>query len=148
MRQVLQDWNVLRGVSFAELQQRCMVRGYRSLAEAEFNGVHLPDSRTNQAQEQLKRELRNVAERTLRAALTARLRRAGADRNYEPWICLRTFKDKASTPSLDLELDWWDLFRDRERLPSEEEWREMLLPTLQDVKNALGEKPVSRHVHV
>lgn len=72
----------------------------------------------------------------------------GADHSYEPWLCLRTFKDKASTPSLDLELDWWDLFRDRERLPSEEEWREVLFPALQDVKNVLGEASVSRQVHV
>src|SRR6266567_6063919 len=55
---------------------------------------------------------------------------------------------KASTPSLDLELDWWDLFRDRERLPSEEEWREVLFPALQDVKHALSETSVSQQVHV
>ena len=71
---------VLRGVSFAELQLCCMARGYRSLTE--FNGIPLPDPTTAQTQENFKSELRSVAERTLKAALTVRLRRAGADRNY------------------------------------------------------------------
>jgi hypothetical protein len=137
---------VLHGVSMGELQQQCTLHGYRDLTD--FNGVLLLGDTTPDGEEMFKQELRSVASRTLRAALALRLRRIGAHRSYEPWICLKTFKDKQQTPSLDLELDWWDLFRGRGRLPSDEAWQTILLPALHEVKDALGEKPISRKVHI
>lgn len=137
---------ILSGVTFPELEQHCATRSYRSLAN--FNGVRLPDNATAETEEELREKLRSIAERTLRATIALRLRRAKADNKYEPWIRLWTFKDKPQTPYLDLDLDWWELFRDRERLPGDEEWREVLFPALQDVKHALGESPAGRNLHM
>lgn len=137
---------VLKDVSYRQLQEQCAARGYRSLTD--FNTERLPDSSTAEADKTLKEKLRSVADRVLKATLLLRLRRAKADRTYEPSLVLRTFKDIPPTPSLDLDLNWWDLFHDRDRLPPAEEWQDILFPALQDVKNALGEQPISRKLHM
>jgi SMODS-associated and fused to various effectors sensor domain/TIR domain len=137
---------ILKGVTLEQLQQQCAAYGYRSLKD--FNAVGLLDSSTNETGDAYKEQLRAIANRVLKATLALRLRRAKADRAYEPSIVLRTFKDIPPTPSLDLDLDWWDVFQDRNRLPPSEEWRDLLFPALQDVKNALVEQPVSRKLHM
>ncbi len=137
---------ILKDVTYQQLQQRCAARGYRSLTD--FNAVRLPDSPIGEMDEPLKEKLRGIANRVLKATLTLRLRRAQADLSYEPHIVLRTFKDLPQITILDLDLNWWDLFHDRSRLPPVEEWRDILFPALQDVKNALVELPVSRKLHM
>jgi SMODS-associated and fused to various effectors sensor domain/TIR domain len=137
---------ILRGVSFAELQQQCASRGYRSLTD--FNAERLPDTITHETDEQFKAKLRLIAVRVLRATLILRFRRVKADGDYEPWIRFCTFSDKPQAPALDLDLDWWDFFQDKERLPLAEEWRDILFPALTNVKNALGEKHVSHRLHL
>ncbi len=137
---------ILKDVTYQQLQQQCAARGYRSLTD--FNAERLPDSSSNETDESLKEKLRSIADRVLKATLALRLRRAKADRNYESWIVLRTFKDIPPATYLDLDLNWWDVFQDRNRLPPPEEWRDILFPALQDVKNALGELPVSRMLHM
>lgn len=137
---------IMRGVTFSELQHQCAVRGYRSLAD--FKAEQLPDAITIDTEKEFHGKLRAVAARTLKATLALRKRRVKADRTYEPWIRLCTFDNRPSTPTLDLDLDWWDLFRDRERLPSLEEWLDMLFPALLDVKSALSEKYENHHLHI
>lgn len=137
---------VLKDVSYQQLQEQCVFRGYRSLTD--FNAERLPDSSTGETDTVLKEKLRLIANRVLKATLTLRLRRAKADSSYEPALVLRTFKDIPPAFSLDLDLNWWDLFHDRDRLPSEEEWRDTLFPALRDVKNALAELSISRKLHM
>lgn len=137
---------VLKDVTYRQLQEQCAAHGYRSLTD--FNAERLPDSSTGEADKALKEKLRSIADRVLKATLLLRLRRAKADHNYEPSLVLRTFKDIPPAPSLDLDLNWWDLFHDRNRLPLPEEWQDILFPALQDVKNALGEQPISRKLHM
>jgi hypothetical protein len=102
---------IFRGVSGIEVNRFCAAHGLRSLTE--FNGVSLPDSSTGE-KKLFNDALAGVAERTLRATFNLRLLRVGADRdrNYEPYICLKTFPYEPSTPSLDLDLDWTELFTD------------------------------------
>jgi len=138
--------SVLKGVSYQQLQQQCATYGYRNLAG--FDATQLPTSSTSEAEKELKEKLRSIADRVLKATLTLRLRRAKADRTYEPSIVLRTFKDIPPVSTLDLDLNWWDLFQGRDRLPPSEEWQTIVFPALQDVKNALGELSVSRNLHI
>ena len=58
---------------------------------------------------------------------------------------LRTFAYAPPTDNLDLDLDWTELFTDR--TPTNEEWKSILLPALQDVKNALSATTPSRTLH-
>jgi len=75
---------ILYGITFGELEQHCAAHNLRSLKE--FNGVSLPVKDTGAADAEFNRKLREVAKRILEATLTLRLRRAGADRNYEPCL--------------------------------------------------------------
>lgn len=137
---------VLHGVSYQQLQDECADRGYQPLTA--FNAVRLPDNPVGEADELLKEKLRSIAERVLKATLTLRLHRVKAGRDYEPSLVLRTFRDIPPTSSLDLDLNWWDLFHGRDRVPPAEEWRDILFPALQDVKNTLGELTISRKLHM
>ncbi|HVB24691.1 MAG TPA: SAVED domain-containing protein [Ktedonobacteraceae bacterium] len=137
---------ILRGVSFAELQQQCVSYGYRSLTD--FHAEQLPDAIIPETDEQFKAKLRVIAGRVLKSSLTLRFRRIKANQNYEPWIRFCTFSDKPQVPALDLDLDWWDFFQDKERLPSAEEWRDILFPALMNIKNAFIEKHVSHNLHL
>src|SRR5438309_215040 len=101
---------ILRGVTYAQLQQSCAAHGYRSLAQ--FNGVLLPDPVLDK--EQFNKELRLVAGRILRATYTLRLQRVGADRAYEPCINIHTFAYEPPAPSIDLDLDWTESFERNE----------------------------------
>ncbi len=137
---------VLKDVSYQQLQQQCATHGYRSLTD--FNAERLPDRLDEEAEQALKDKLRSIADRVLKVTLALRLQRVKADGSYEPSLVLRTFKDIPPMPSLDLDLNWWELFHDRDRLPSQEEWQDTLFPALQSVKDALGEQSVSRKLHM
>src|SRR5947209_3228472 len=135
---------ILRGVPYAQLQQFCAAHGYRSLAQ--FNGVLLPDPDLDK--EQFNKELRLVAGRILRATYRLRLQRVGADRSYEPCINFHTFDYEPPVSSLDLDLDWTELFESKDEVPTSDEWEEILIPALDDVKNMLSAKTSSRQLHM
>jgi hypothetical protein len=137
---------LLRGVTFSELEQHCAGRGLRSLKT--FNGVALPEKAADAADAEFNKQFRQIARRILEATLTLRLRRTGADRKYEPCLYLRTYSYEPPTDSLDLDLDWTELFPSKDELPAEKEWVEILLPALDDVKNALSARIPSRKLHL
>jgi CBASS immunity sensor of nucleotide second messenger signals/TIR domain-containing protein len=137
---------ILRGVTFDELEQHCAGRGLRSLRT--FHGVSLPEKATGAADAAFNTQLRQVARRILDATLALRLRRAGADRKYEACLYLRTYAYEPPTDSPDLALDWTELFPSKDELPTEKEWDEILLPALDDVKNALSLKIPGRRLHM
>jgi hypothetical protein len=137
---------ILSGVTFGELEQHCAARGLRSLKE--FNGVSLPEKATGAAVEEFNGKLREIAKRILEATFALRLRRAGADRKYEPCLCFHTYKYEPPTESLDLDIDWTGLFPGKDELPTETVWDEILLPALDDVKQVLSRKTPSHRLHV
>jgi hypothetical protein len=137
---------VLYGVTFAELEQHCSAHNLRSLKE--FNGVSLPLKESGASVEEYNRKLREIARLILEATLTLRLRRAGADRNYEPCLCFHTYHYDPPTNSLDLDVDWTGFFPSKDDLPAEKERDEVLLPALDDVKQALSMKTPSRRLQV
>lgn len=137
---------ILYGVSFDELEQHCAAHSLRSLKE--FNGVSLPVKDTVATVEEFNRKLKEIAKRILEATLTLRLRRAGADRNYEPYLYLRTYSYEPPFDSLDLDLNWTGFFPDKDDLPIEKDWDEIFLPALDDVKNLLSTKTPSRKLHM
>ena len=153
VRAALQRWEqdqeykiipILQGVTFAQVQQNSTTRGYRSLTE--FNAVSLPDP--DQDIELYNEELREISQRILKATYALRLRRVGADHNYEPWIVLRTVDYVPPTPSLDLDLDWMELYTSKKEPPPEKDWDELLLPALEDVKKVLSAQTRSRRLHI
>ncbi len=134
---------ILHGVTFSQVQQMCAERGYPSLTD--FNGIPLPEygkDETKAANE----KLREVAERILESSFVLRLRRVRANSSYEPRLCLHTFPYVPQTTSLDLDLNWTELFTDR--WPTQEEWLEELLPALRNVKNVLSASTSSRTPHM
>ena len=135
---------ILQGVTLDQIQPNSAVRGYRSLTQ--FNAVPLPDP--NHDKEQFNKELRSIVERILKATYALRLQRIGADRTYEPHINFHTFHYEPPTPSLDLDLDWTELFEGKDEVPTGDEWEDILLPALDDVKNMLSAKTPSRKLHV
>jgi len=148
VRAALQRWEqdqdfkivpILQGVTFSQVQQNSTARGYRSLTE--FNAVSLPDPDQD-------KELQSIAERILKATYTLRLRRIGADRTYVPHINFHTFHYEPPTPSLDLDLDWTELFEGKDEVPTGDVWENILFPALIDVKNMLSAKTPSRKLHV
>ncbi len=133
---------ILQGVSFAEVQQLCMNWNLADLSR--FNGILLADGTADTTW-----KVRNdAARRILQAAMTLRLRRINADSGYEPWISLKTFFFKPHTICLDLDLNWLELIRGKERLSTLQEWEQILLPALLDVKQVISEKISNRRVHV
>jgi len=135
---------ILQGVTFAQIQQNSVARGYRSLAQ--FNAVLLPDPVLDK--EQFNKEMRKIAERILKATYALRLRRVGADRRYEPCINFHTFAYEPPAISLDLDLDWTEFFEGKDEVPTGDEWEDILLPALDDVKNMLSAKTPSRQLHI
>ena len=135
---------ILQGVTFAQIQQNSVARGYRSLTQ--FNAVLLPDP--DQEKEQFNKEMRKIAERILKATYALRLRRVGADRTYEPYINFHTFAYEPPATSLDLDLDWTEFFEGKDEVPTGDEWEDILLPALDDVKNMLSAKTPSRQLHI
>jgi len=139
---------ILRDVTFNDLQQFCAAHGIRSLTS--FNAIRLPDTITGISMDAYNKELRDIARNILKAALNLRLQRVGAssNRSYEPYIYLQTFPFEPPATSLDLDLDWTELFPIKYQLPATEVWEKILFPALDDVKNSLSSKISSRKLHI
>jgi len=137
---------LLQGVSFAEVRQFCRERHLANLTA--FHGVVLTDDATSIPWEELNRRRNRAASSILQAALTLRLRRSRADRNYEASLCLKTFFFEPQTASLDLNMDWLELTREKERFPTSQEWDDILWPGLLDAKQILSGKILSRRIHL
>lgn len=137
---------IFRGVATDELRLFCAKHNLPSLTD--FNGVYLPEQTTSENKEQFSVQLRSVAKRILEAALHLRLQRVKADRTYEPYIYLRTFDYEPPVSSLDLDMNWTEMFEDKEKIPDAHVWDKVLLPALLDVKNAISAKTPSRKVHI
>jgi SMODS-associated and fused to various effectors sensor domain/TIR domain len=138
---------ILQGVSFTQVQQFCHDRNLADLSR--FHGVTLTEDGTASISgEEKEKKLNDAAKRILQAAFTLRLHRINADRNYVPWIYLRTFVFAPPTTSLDLYLDWLKLVHEKERLPTPQEWEQTLLPALLDVKHTISEKVPSYRIHL
>jgi hypothetical protein len=133
---------ILHGISFSEVQQYCVNWDLADLSR--FNGILLADGVTDTTW----KVQNDIARRILQAAMTLRLRRIKADPGYEAWISLKTFSFKPPAACLDLDLNWLGLIRDKERLSTLQEWEQILLPALLDVKQVISEKVPSRRVHV
>jgi len=71
-----------------------------------------------------------------------------ADAQYEPCLCFHTYKYEPPTDSLDLDVDWTGFFPSKDELPAENIWDEILLPALDDVKQALSMKTRSHKLRV
>jgi hypothetical protein len=137
---------ILQGVSFSEIRQFCLNWNLADLSR--FNGISLTDDGSHTTWEAQNEKRNDAAKRILQAALALRLRRINADRSYEPWICLKTFFFEPPTANLDLDLNWLKLVHEKERLPTLQEWEQILLPALLDVKQITSEKVSSRRIHV
>jgi SMODS-associated and fused to various effectors sensor domain/TIR domain len=135
---------ILQGVTFDQVQQNSTVRGYSSLTE--FNAVSLPDP--NQDIALYNQKLREISQRILKATYALRLRRIGADSTYEPYIVLRAVDYVPPVSSLDLDLDWVELFTSKKEPPPEKVWYELLLPALEDVKRVLSAQIPSHKLHI
>jgi hypothetical protein len=139
---------ILQGLSFHDLRQFCAERKLPDLSE--FNGVLLPGVSSEASQGMVSGEhvLGEIARRLLKAALALRLRRVQAERDYEPWLCVKTFAYEPPAASLDLDVNWIELVSEKNRLPTPEEWEHLLRPALLDVKQAISEKIPSRRLHL
>jgi hypothetical protein len=137
---------ILQGVSFAEVRQFCFDRHLAGLSN--FNGIVLADDGTSITWEEQNDRRNQAARRILQAALALRLRYINADHSYEPWLCLKTFFFKPPTANLDLDLDWLKIVSEKDRLPMPQEWEQILLPALLDVKQIISEKIFSRRIHL
>lgn len=113
-----------------------------------FNGITLTKDPAKLGEIEAGEVFGSIARDLLKSALTVRLRRVGADRAYEPTLCLHNFPYTPPTDSLDLDLNWYDLFPEKKRVPTSEEWEKILLPALRDVKQILSEQPHSRRLHI
>ncbi len=137
---------IFRGVTISELQRVCAEHGIPSLIE--FNGIFLPEQFSGEPNEQFHSKLKSAAANILEAALHLRLHRMKADRMYEPYIYLRTFDYEPPASSLDLDIDWRELFESKHEIPDAKEWDDRLLPALHDVKKALSTRTPSRKLHI
>ncbi|HEY1349434.1 MAG TPA: SAVED domain-containing protein [Ktedonobacteraceae bacterium] len=113
-----------------------------------FNGIPLTDDPRKLSEIKAGEMFGSIARDLLKSALTVRLHRIGADRTYEPTLCLHNFHYTPPADSLDLDLNWCDLFPDKIRIPTTEEWEQILLPALHDVKQVLSEQIHSRHLRI
>ncbi len=117
------------GVTPDELTATCKAHGLRSLSD--FDGHTLAPEATGKKRNG---ELRRVAQRTLRAGLRPRF---ASSPGYVPRLLLRTQPFAAAAPGVDLDMDWAAPFE--EGCPRETEWRDDLVPALQDVRAVLDE---------
>jgi len=136
---------ILDGVSYKQMREASASWLYDLSG---FNGMLLTDDPLNAGEPQAGELLAIRARDLLKAALTMRLRRVGANRLYEPTLCMRNFHYTPPTDSLDLDLNWYDMFPDKLRIPATEEWKQILLPALRDVKQILSEQNHSRHLRI
>ncbi len=137
---------ILQGVSYSEVKQSCFRHNLPDVTQ--FNGISLSDEGTSITMEEQNKRRNEAARRILQAAFTLRLRRVKADRNYEAYISLKTFVSQAPTTCLDLDLDWIKPIYEKDCLPTPQEWEQILLPALLDVKQSISEKVYSRRIHL
>lgn len=137
---------ILQGVSYSQLRQHCFQHHLVDLSR--FHGIALTNEQSSITWEEQNDRRNQAARRILQSALALRLRRINADRNYEPWLCLKTFFFEPPTVHLDLDLDWRSLVFEKERVPTLLEWEQILLPALLDVKQMISERIPSHHIHL
>ena len=137
---------ILQGVTFEQVRQMCINRNLDDLTR--FEAISLTEGVSSSTWEEQNKRWNDAARRILRAALVLRLRRMNADRRYEPCLCLKTFFFEPSTASLDLDLNWFPLIPEKERVSTPQEWEHILFPALLDVKQLLSEKIASRRIHI
>jgi len=137
---------IVRDLSLADLRQFCVDRDLPDLTR--FPALRQIDIPADQTAVVRGHEFRDIARTLLKVALTQRLRRVAAERAYEPCLCLHTWDYQPPTPSLDLDLNWIDLIPEKHRLPTPEEWEQLLLPALQDVKQTISARVSSRRLHL
>ncbi len=117
---------VFQGVEYSDLAVQSADRGLPSLAD--FNA-----ERVKKRLPSLEESAR-IARRTLNSALGLRLGRDGTQQQPTV-ICLHTFPYTPSATHLHLDIDWT---ASHENGPSVEQWRDELLPALNDVADALA----------
>ncbi|MBX5459020.1 MAG: SAVED domain-containing protein [Thermogemmatispora sp.] len=105
-------------------------------------------SQSDSRQGAVDQALRRLARRILREAFLQRQRRARAGTDYTPFIGITHFLDRETTRRLDLELDWYDFFQGKGRLPSEQEWNTWLWPALADLKELLSKHTTARTLYL
>src|SRR5579884_267624 len=137
---------ILQGISYSEVRHCCLQRELADLSR--FHGIALTDEQESITWEEQNDRRNQAARRILQAALALRLRRIKADRSYEPWLCLKTFFFEPPVAHLDLDLDWRPLVYEKERVPTPQEWEQILLPALLDVKQTISERVPSHRVHL
>lgn len=136
---------ILHNVSFKKLRDASTEW---QLDISGFNGIPLPEDLAQFREIEAGEIFGSIARDLLKSALTVRLRRVGADRTYEPTLCLHNFAYTPPTDSLDLDLNWYDLFPDKNRIPTTEEWEQILLPALLDVKQVMSEQVPGPCLHL
>jgi hypothetical protein len=138
---------IFRGVTTNELQQFCFNHSYPSLTD--FNGfpILLPEQITGENKVEVTRRLRDAAQGMLKSTLQLRLSQVEDSMSYQPTLCLRTWNYTPPSPTLDLDVNWSDFF-EGSRIPSQEEWQEILLPGLQNMKDVLSGCIRSRKLHI
>ena len=138
---------ILQGVSLAEVQQCCYKHNLENLSR--FRRIELINDKAMKVTEEEQHTKRNEAAKCiLRATLSQHLRRVNADHNYELSLALKTFASQPSVPRLDLDLDWLKLVNEKKRLATIQEWEQILLPALLDVKQSINEIVFSRRIHL
>jgi hypothetical protein len=135
-----------RGVSWREIGTYASGLGFSSLAGSAGVSVpgRLPRAGAAPSSETIEIFVKQ-ADRLLRTALAAALRRTGRDRAYEPRLALLT---EPANPEgdVDLSLDWRPMYAGRR--PSRLEWDEILSPALASVQAAVASSAVARTVRV
>lgn len=127
---------VLQGVTYSELTMACADKGFSSLAD--FNAETVRRKTVTMP------EAARIARRTLRSALTLRMIRG---QNDEPVnVCLRTFEFAPPSLVLHLDLNWTQAFATPGATP--DDWRDALLPALDDVSNAIAQSAGGRVVDI
>jgi hypothetical protein len=137
---------LLDGVTVAEFQHYCLMRGLPSLAD--FHCVTLSEHGMSGDESLYRQDLRSGVMHILRSALTVRWQRLNGDRSYEPGLFLQTFPSLSPTSYLDLDLNWTQYFPGKDEIPEYALWKDELLPALEDVKNGLSTTTASRRLHV
>ncbi|HLY31599.1 MAG TPA: SAVED domain-containing protein [Ktedonobacterales bacterium] len=124
--------------------------GYQPLADHE--GIPLPEKGDEPLSQQ---SLRLIAKRVLKAGFEAYLTRIGAGSDHEAWLHFWAGPQYETLQSAhyDLELDWHDLFRRVEPTgellyPTQDQWRDLFLPALDDMVDILNRANISKIVHV
>nr|BBH94815.1 hypothetical protein KTA_30140 [Thermogemmatispora argillosa] len=135
---------VLQGVSRKRAQNALEKVGLGKLIS--FIGGELEPEESDQ--QAVDGKLRLLARAILRQAFHQRQHRARAGTDYMPFIGITHFQDRESARRLDLELDWYDFFQGKSKLPNEQEWNRWLWPALADLKALLSKHTTARTLYL